>query len=107
MPVSAHLTASTERTRSTMAFSQGSRRHSAKPREPICRRWSNAMRSPLSRILLAHFFVICAVLLQPAVAAVDTKQDADLLADLQAEAASALADASDSPEEKEDTNRHE
>src|SRR3546814_4265284 len=59
------------------------------------------MRSPLSRILLAPFFVICAVWLQPAVAAVDTKQAADFLADLQEKAASRLADASVSTEEKE------
>src|SRR3546814_1915812 len=84
-----------------MACSPGSRRHSANPREQIRRRWCNARRSPLARSLLAPFVGICAVWLQPAVAAVDTKQAADFLADLQEKAASRLADASVSTEEKE------
>jgi phospholipid transport system substrate-binding protein len=59
------------------------------------------MRTLLSRTLLAPLLVICAVWLQPAAAAVDTKQAAHFLADLQEKAASRLGDASVSTEEKE------
>jgi phospholipid transport system substrate-binding protein len=60
------------------------------------------MRSRLSKRLLAPFVVICTVWLQPAAAAVDTKQAADFLANLQERAASRLGDASVSEKEKED-----
>jgi phospholipid transport system substrate-binding protein len=60
------------------------------------------MRSRLSKRLLAPFVVICTVWLQPAAAAVDTKQAADFLANLQEKAASRLGDASVSEKEKED-----
>ncbi|MGF1629633.1 MAG: phospholipid-binding protein MlaC [Kiloniellaceae bacterium] len=60
------------------------------------------MRSRLSKRLIAPFVVICTVWLQPAVAAVDTKQAADFLANLQERAASRLGDASVSEKEKEE-----
>lgn len=60
------------------------------------------MRSRLSKRLIAPFVVICTVWLQPAAAAVDTKQAADFLASLQERAASRLGDASVSEKEKEE-----
>jgi len=61
------------------------------------------MRSRLSKSFFAPLLVICAVWLQPAAAsALDTKQAADFLSQLQDEAASRLGDASVSAQEKED-----
>lgn len=59
------------------------------------------MRSLVSKALLAPLVVVGAVWLQPAAAAVDTKQAASFLADLQEKAASRLGDDSISSEQKE------
>lgn len=59
------------------------------------------MRRRLPISLLAPLALVCALWLQPAAAAVDARQAADFLADLQEKAASRLGDASVSTEEKE------
>lgn len=59
------------------------------------------MRSRLAKTTLFSLMVICTAWLQPAAAAVDTKQAANFLADLQEKAASRLGDGSISEQEKE------
>ena len=59
------------------------------------------MRNLVSKALLASLMLIGAISLQPVAAAVDAKQAATFLADLQERAASRLGDASTSAEEKE------
>lgn len=63
------------------------------------------MRSRLAQTFLASLMVICALWTHPAAAAVDTKQAAAFLADLQEKAAARLGDTSITEKEKEDNFR--
>jgi phospholipid transport system substrate-binding protein len=63
------------------------------------------VRNHLSNVLLVPLVVLCAVWLQPVAAAVDAKQAADFLVELQEKAAARLGDASISAGEKEQNFR--